>query len=216
MKRRTMPVAAAFARTAALLLTACGSGGSSPKGNDNVAGAGTTTPPPSYSSSPGDGTARPKITLPGDVHDIFMSWKTEDPRKEAVLADAARRIDATNFALSQANPDEPTLGFYYTGDALVGAAQWARQARNAGVVLTGTTRYFDPRVNVHTANGATLSYCSFEGKAFAKLRNTGKVEKDPVSDKSYILYTTRLEKNSKGVWQASALHSDRGNKACAP
>ena len=39
LKRRSLPVAAAFAATTALLLTACGGGGDSPKDNDKIAGA---------------------------------------------------------------------------------------------------------------------------------------------------------------------------------
>ncbi|EST30565.1 hypothetical protein M878_17770 [Streptomyces roseochromogenus subsp. oscitans DS 12.976] len=204
--------------TAALLLTACGSGGSSSKDNNKIAGADTNGTKTSASPSPSsdDGAGRPKITLPGDVQDVFEGWKAGDPKTDPVLADAERRIDATNYALSQANPDEPSLGFYYTGDALVGAAQWVKQAKDAGVVLTGTTRYFNPRVNIYAANSATLSYCSFEGRAYEKSRKTGKINKDPVTNDSYLLYTTRLEKNDKGVWQTNALRSDRGNKACTP
>ncbi|MGN5379755.1 hypothetical protein ACQ4WX_28480 [Streptomyces lasalocidi] len=218
MKSRSVPVATALAATAALLLTACGGGGNSSKDNDKIAGAGSDTAnsSPSHSSSPSDGGSRPKITLPGDVHDVFTGWNTADPKTGLVLADSERRIDATNYALSQANPDEPSLGFYYTGDALVGAAQWVKQVKDAGLTLTGTTRYFDPRVNVYAANSATLSYCSFEGKAYGKSRKTGKIDTTPVTDKSYILYTARLGKSSKGVWQTSALRSDRGNKACMP
>ncbi|MEU8695125.1 hypothetical protein [Streptomyces sp. NPDC048665] len=214
MKSRSVPVAAALAATA-LLLTACG-GGNSSKGNDKIAGAGTANSSPSPSASSNDGAPRPKITLPGDVHDVFTGWNTADPKTGPVLADSERRIDATNYALSQANPDEPSLSFYYTGDALVGAAQWVKKAVDAGVVLTGTTRYFNPQVNIYATNSATLSYCSFEGKAYEKSRKTGKVTKDPVTDNSYLLYTTRLEKNNKGVWQTNALRSDRGNKACTP
>ncbi|MGW1053951.1 hypothetical protein AB5L52_18670 [Streptomyces sp. CG4] len=218
MNRRSLPVAVALTATAALLLTACGSGGSSSKDNSKIAGADTdgTKTPASPSPSTDDGASRPKITLPGDVHDVFEGWKTGDPKNDPVLADTERRIDATNYALSQANPDEPSLGFYYTGDALAGASQWVKQVKDAGLTLTGTTRYFNPRVSIYAKNSATLSYCSFEGKAYGKSRKTGKINKDPVTDKSYILYITRLEKNTKGVWQTSALRSDRGNKGCTP
>jgi hypothetical protein len=37
-----------------------------------------------------------------------------------------------------------------------------------------------------------------------------------VTDRSYLLYSTRLEKNAKGVWQTAVLNSERGNKACTP
>ncbi|MCF3136073.1 hypothetical protein [Streptomyces olivochromogenes] len=218
MNRRSLPVAAALAATAALLLTACGGSDHTSKSNDKIPGAdtGDQKSSPSPSASADNSAGRPKIALPGDVHDVFDGWKTGDPKTDPVLADAGRTIDATNYAITQGNPNEPALGFYYKGDALVGAAQWVKQGNDAGVTLTGTTRYFNPKVDVYAANRATLSYCSFEGKAYAKNRKTNKVEKDPVTNNSYVLYVTRLEKNGKGVWQTSIFKGDRGNKACRP
>lgn len=218
VKRRSLPVAVAFAATTALLLTACGGGGDSPKGNDKIAGADSRDPatsaPPSASSA---GTAQhPKITLPSDVTNVFENWKTGDATKDAVLADASRRIDALDYAITTGNADDPVLGFYYKSDALVGASQWVKEFTDAKKSMTGDTRYFKPRVNVYKKDKATLSYCSFEGKAFVKDRKTGKADKTPVTSKSYLLYVTRLEKSDKGVWQTAVLNSERGNSSCMP
>lgn len=144
----------------------------------------------------------------------FESWKTGDATKDAVLTDASQRINALDYAIAQGNADEPVLGFYYKGDALVGAAQWVKGFVDAKKSMTGETRYFDPKVDVYSKGRATLTYCSFEGKAYLKDRKTGKAEITPVTSKSYLLYTTRLEKSAKGVWQTAVLHSERGNSAC--
>jgi hypothetical protein len=218
VKRRPLPVAAALAATAALLLTACGSEDDSPKANDKIAGAdtGDTKTSASPSASSADSAQRPKITLPSDVTNVFESWKTGDSTKDAVLADASRRIDALTYAITEGDADEPALGFYYKGDALVGASQWVKEFVDAKKSMTGETRYFKPAVDMYGKGKATLTYCSFEGKAFVKDLKTGKPDKTPVTDKSYLLYTTRLEESAQGVWQTATLTSERGNAACTP
>ncbi|MGW7409600.1 hypothetical protein ACWGI9_38910 [Streptomyces sp. NPDC054833] len=216
MKRRSLPVALALVASATLLLTACGGNDDSSKGNDKIAGADTgdtkTSAAPSTNAS--GSAARPKVALPSDVTNTFESWKTGDATKDAVLTDASQRINALDYAITQGNADEPVLGFYYKGDALVGAAQWVKGFVDAKKSMTGATRYFDPRVDVYSKSKATLTYCSFEGKAYLKDRKTGKAEITPVTSKSYLLYTTRLEKSAKGVWQTAVLHSERGNATC--
>ncbi|GAA2560554.1 MULTISPECIES: hypothetical protein [Streptomyces] len=218
MKRRSLPVAAAFAATAALLLTACGGDDSSSKTSDEIAGAdtGTTGKSPSPAATATASVQRPEVKLPEDVTNTFDSWKTGDATKDAVLADASRRIDALAYAITRGDPDEPVLGFYYKDDALLGAADWVQEFVKAKKSMTGETRYFKPNVNVYEEDKATLTYCSFEGEAFVKDRKTGKAEKTPVTDNSYLLYSTRLEKSDKGVWQTAALNSERGNDACTP
>jgi hypothetical protein len=218
VKRRSLPVAAALAATTALLLTACGSGDDSSKDNDKIAGAdtGDTKTSASPSTSATDSAQRPKATLPSDVTNVFESWKTGDATKDAVLADASRRIDALDYAITQGDADESVLGFYYKGDALVGASQWVKEFVDAKKSMTGETRYFKPSVDVYAKGKATLTYCSFEGKAYVKDKKTGKADKTPVTNKSYLLYSTRLEKSDKGVWQTAVLNSERGNTTCTP
>ena len=50
MKRRSLPVAAALTATAALLLTACGSGDDKSGDNDKIAGAGQEAETPKEST----------------------------------------------------------------------------------------------------------------------------------------------------------------------
>ncbi|MFB7496964.1 hypothetical protein ACFC09_20160 [Streptomyces sp. NPDC056161] len=218
MKRRTLPVAVAISATTVLVLTACGGSDSVAKGSDKIAGADTgdtrTSATPSASAS---GSAeRPQVTLPSDVSNVFENWKTGDATKDVVLADTSRRINALDYAITQSNADDPVLGVYYKGDALVGASQWVKQFVDAKQSMTGETRYFNPKVDVYATGMATLTYCSFEGKAYVKDKKTGKAQITPVTNKSYLLYSTRLEKSTKGVWQTAVLHSERGNSACTP
>lgn len=218
MKRRSLPVAVAFAATAALLLTACGGEEGSSKADDEIAGAetGKTASPLAPSATATDSAKRPDVELPKDVTNNFDGWKTGDATKDAVLTDASRRIDALAYAITQGDPEEPVLGFYYKDDALLGAAHWVQEFVKAKKSMTGETRYFKPKVDVYEEGKATLTYCSFEGEAFVKDRKTGEAEKTPVTDNSYLLYATRLEKNDKGVWQTAALNSERGNNSCTP
>ncbi|MHC3474473.1 hypothetical protein ACYF6T_38070 [Streptomyces sp. 7R007] len=215
MKRRTLPAAAALTATAALLLTACGGGDDSSKANDKIAGAdsgATPTASPSDSSSVG----RPKITLPSDLTDTFEGWKTGDATKDAVLADVAARIDATNYAITQGDPNMPALTFYYKGGALADAKDWVASLAKDGYSITGVNRYYNAKIDVFDSASSGVVYCEDQSKAFAKDRKSGKVHKTEVNDDSYVLYSTRVEKTKQGVWQTTKLTSERGSKSCTP
>ncbi|MFJ2608867.1 hypothetical protein ACIO13_28390 [Streptomyces sp. NPDC087425] len=217
MKRRTLPAAAALAATAALLLTACGSEDDSSKTNDKIAGSDSASATPSVSpSSSADDTTRPKVTLPSDVHNIYEGWTSNDPAEAAALADAKRRIEATNAAITDDNLNSKAIPFYYTGDALLDAANWIRGYTEDDYTITGTTRYYNPRLTKYSKSAVGLIYCSDEGKAFDKNRKTGKIDKTPVTKKSYVLYNTRLDKNKNGIWQTSKLIGSRGAEECTP
>ncbi|MFE0419103.1 immunoglobulin domain-containing family protein [Streptomyces tendae] len=75
-----------------MTLSACGSDGSSGKGEgeDKIAGADTSS---KLSASPSetvpDQGVRPEIALPADVTYKFECGKSGDPAKDAVLHDAA-------------------------------------------------------------------------------------------------------------------------------
>ncbi|WUM81910.1 hypothetical protein OG485_24990 [Streptomyces sp. NBC_00328] len=216
MNRRSLPVAAALAATTALLLTACG-GGDSSKGNDKIAGAdqgGTGSASPSASAS--DSITRPDLTLPGDIKETFQGWKTGDATKDAIMADAGHAQTAVTYAVVEGDPDSEALSFYQAGSALPGSQDWVKTIVDSGSTFTGAVRYYSPKLDVFDKQSAGLSYCSDESKAFNKNRKTKKVDKTPANDDSYVLYSTRLEKNGKGIWQTTKLVSDRGNKTCTP
>ncbi|MFC7513243.1 hypothetical protein ACFQV4_37080 [Streptomyces thermocarboxydus] len=84
----------------------------------------------------------------------------------------------------------------------------------AGLTYSGSVRYFAPEISVFDKESAGVSYCADESKAYNKDRKTNKVDKTPATDDSFVLYSTRLEKNDEGVWQTTKLESERGNKKC--
>ncbi|MET9733900.1 hypothetical protein ABZZ79_25570 [Streptomyces sp. NPDC006458] len=214
MKRRTLPVAVAFAVSAALLLTACG-GGDEAERNDKIAGA-PTGAGGAASPSAENAVDRPEIALPSDLKDTFESWNAADATQESVLGDVAQRIDATNYAITQGDPEVPALGFYYVGTALGEAQDWVQSIVGDGYTITGENRYYNAKVDVFDAGSAGVTYCEDQGKAYAKDRKSGEVHKTEVTDNSYVLYTTRLEKSEQGVWQTTQLTSKRGHESCTP
>ncbi|MPY30722.1 hypothetical protein FNH09_05150 [Streptomyces adustus] len=198
------------------MLTACNSSNSDSGANDEIAGAdlGATKASATPSPSVTDSARRPKVTLPSDVTNSFESWNTSDATENAVLADTSRRINALDYAITQNNTEESILSFYYKEEALVSASQWVKEFVDAKKSMTGETRFFKPTADVYDKGRATLTYCSFEGKAYVKDVETGEIERTPVSAKSYILYVTRLEQSDTGVWQTATLSSERGNHRC--
>ncbi|MEU6995603.1 hypothetical protein ABZ953_33725 [Streptomyces sp. NPDC046465] len=219
MNRRTMPVTAALAATAALLLTACGSGddGDS-KDKDKIAGAdqGDTKKSGPPSEQPADKAGRPKITLPEDDVLVFEGGKTGDAKKDAVLGDNAERLRAVDAAIIKGDAEYKPVYFYSTGDAAKSAAQSIQSYVDDDLSVTGTVRYFDRSVSFREDGSARLTYCSDETKGFGKNRKTDKTLKTKVDKDSYVFYDTRLDRNSKGVWQTSGVTSDRGATQCQP
>ncbi|MFF8946508.1 hypothetical protein ACF1A5_30410 [Streptomyces sp. NPDC014864] len=217
MTRRTrMPAMALAGPMAALLLAGCGGGDSGSKNSDKIAGADPgVTPSASPSASVSGSPGRPNIELPSDATDKYENWRTGDEAKDAVLADTARRIDATNDAILRGDISAPALSFYYRDKALTGAVAWVKAYVDADLSFTGTTRYYAPEVTLSGPTTASVAYCSDESKGFNKNRKTNKVDKRPSSESPYVLSNTRLERNRQGVWQTSNLVSKRGEKACA-
>lgn len=217
MKRRSVPVAAALAATAILLLTACGGGGEHSKANDKIPGSDTGKVTASASpSTSADNVQRPKVTLPADVKYIYEGWHSSDSTEAAALADAKRRIEATDAAITSDDLNSKAIPFYYTGSALLGAADWIKGYTDDDYTITGTTRYYDPRFTKFDKDSVGLTYCADESKAYDKNRKTSKLDKTPVTSKSYVLYNTRMDRNTEGVWQTSMLASARGNAKCTP
>ncbi|MEN8650286.1 hypothetical protein ABCR94_06525 [Streptomyces sp. 21So2-11] len=217
MKRRTLPAAAAFAATAALLLTACGGGDEKPEADDKIAGAeqgDKKSASPSATPSKADG--RPKIELPPDDKLVFVPEKTGHAVKDAVLADNAERMRASDAAITGKDPKYVALNFYNSGRALEAAAKWVEGFKTAGLTVTGTVRFHDRNVTLNKDGSASLTYCADESKGSTKKIKTGKVDTSPPNKDSYVFYNTRLEKNSDGVWQTTRIISSRGAAQCQP
>ncbi|MFE0203325.1 hypothetical protein [Streptomyces sp. NPDC058985] len=168
------------------------------------------SPRPSSSSA----TGRPRIDLPSDLKLIFDGGRTGDQVKDAVLADNAERMRAVDAAIAGTDPDGEAVGFYNTGKALEAATSWVAQFEKANATVTGEVRYFDRKVTLKEEGSALLTFCADESKGFSKDRTTGKIAKTPVTRNSFVRYSTRLDRNSAGVWQTSQILSTRGAEEC--
>jgi hypothetical protein len=217
MRVSTALAAASIVTTAGLLLTACGSSGST--SSDKIQGAGTTTtatPDASPSASATPAVQRPVITFPADAKNVFEDQHTGDPTKDAVLADNARMEDSIYAAIIQGNAHTSAMAFYSKDLALGSAAEFVQGWVDGDTTWTGTIRWFDRKVTLNSDGSAVVISCSDESKAFPKSRTTGEVDHSSSGTASYVLYNTRLEKNAEGVWQTVNLVSDRGAAACKP
>ncbi|MGC0330219.1 hypothetical protein RKD23_003209 [Streptomyces sp. SAI-170] len=220
MRTRATTTAAAFAVTAALLLTACGGSDGEDAANDKIAGAdtGTTASASPSASATTDGVDRPEVTLPKGVDNVFEGAETGDPAKDEVLADNERRIDAESDAILRGDADSKALSFYSTGEVRLAAAEYVQSFVDAGISYKGEIRYYDFKVKLVSDTSATLVYCGDESGAVNTDRKTGAEKKSGQTkpEDNYVLYNLRLTKNAQGVWQNTAGLSKRGAEACRP
>jgi hypothetical protein len=211
-------VTAALTASAALLLTACGSGGGDESSSDKIAGADSAETPsasPSGSAS-ADGIDRPKIKLPSDMKMVFEGQQTGDATKDAILADNARAESTVWQAMAYGDMKKSGMAFYYTDNALVGVYEYAKGAIAKKTSWAGTLRYFDRQVTVLDKKSAALTYCVDESKADLKNRETNKLQGTKTTSNSYVFYNVGLKKNEDGVWQTWDVTEDRGSQKCQP
>ncbi|MEH0418842.1 hypothetical protein [Streptomyces sp. B21-083] len=217
-RRLTLLAALALTAAAALSLSACGSDDSfKGKVNDKIAGSDTGSEAPVFPSpSASDSAGRPKITFPPDAKNVFEYQKSGDAVKDAALADSTLSVNSVDEAIFEGSADTKALGFYNTDKALSGSITYVLGYIKKNHTWVGETRYFDYKVTVPGGGGVYVTYCSDESKSFIKNKKTGKIQNTPTTANSYVLYNTKLAKNAEGVWQTTAVASNRGNKACQP
>ncbi|MEV8566584.1 hypothetical protein AB0436_13575 [Streptomyces sp. NPDC051322] len=219
MNRRSLPVAAALATAAALLLTACGGGSDKSKDSDKIAGADTgasksASPSPSASTAPG--VKRPKITLPSDISYTFDWPKTGNKDKDAILSDGEQSIKAVDMAIAKQKSADPAYEFYYEGEAAAGTEVFVKKYVDHKARTTGHYRFYSDSVTINKDGTAAFSYCEDQSKAYVKYLKDGKVAKTPVTKKSYVSYDTALRKNDQGVWVIEKMYSQVGSAKCQP
>ncbi|WP_348652615.1 hypothetical protein [Streptomyces sp. WMMC500] len=204
----------ALAIAALLLLTACG-GSDNEDGDDKITGSKPSSTP-SEPPTEAEASGRPEIKLPDDAKNVFEDTETGDPKKDAVLADNAERINSIDDAIFQGKEETEGLRFYSSGVALASAAEFIRGWVEVGDTWVGVTRYFDREVTFRDDGAAAVLYCADESEAFVKDGKTGEVDRSPATKDAYVFYNTRLEKNDKGVWQTVNVLSERGAQQCQP
>jgi hypothetical protein len=213
VKRRPLPAAAAAVAALSLLLAACGgSDDDNANADDKINGAESATP----SASPSESAAgRPEIELPDDAKNVFEDTETGDPKKDAVLADNAERINSIDDAIFQGKEATEALRFYSEGKAFSSAVKFIKGWVKHGHTWVGSTRYFERTVEFQEDGSASVIYCADESDSAVRDGKTGEVDEPgaPTAD-SYVLYNTLLVKNADGVWQTVNVISDRGNEKC--
>lgn len=217
-RRPTLLAAITLTAAAALTLSACGSDDSSEnKDNDKIAGAdtgGDTSASPTTSAP--TAADRPKIELPSDLSYTFDWPKTGDKDKDAVLADSEQSIKAVDLAIVNQDALDKAYLYYYEGEAAAGTEEFIKAYVKAKARVTGAYRYYEAAANVSGKDQASLVYCEDQSKAFDMYLETEKVNKTPATKNSYVLYTTQLRKNDKGVWVIDEIQSQRGSDKCQP
>jgi hypothetical protein len=217
VNHRPLPIAAALAATAALVLTACGGSDDKPKTNDEIAGADqgdkTSAPP---STTPSDTAGRPKIELPADISYTFEWSKTGDKEKDAILSDSEQSIKAVDMAIAKQASLDAAYRFYYEGEAAAGTEQFIKRYVDNKARTTGHYRFYNESVALNEDGTAAFSYCEDQGKAFVKYLKDGKVVRTPVTKDSYVVYNTALRKNKQGTWIVHKMISQSGSAKCQP
>ena len=220
MKRRSLPIAAASAATAALLLTACGGSDGGSKDDHEIAGADTGSETSASPTAPASAAAtsadRPKIELPSDLTYTFEWPKTGDTDKDAVLSDSEQSIKAVDLAIVNQNALDKAYLYYYEGEAAAGTESFVQAYVDAKARVTGSYRFYDAVPNVNGSGSASLVYCEDQSKAYDMYLSPKKVNKTAATKNSYVLYSTQLRRNDKGVWVVEKIVSQRGSDTCQP
>jgi hypothetical protein len=202
--------------SAALLLTACGSGGGDSATSDKINGADTGK---SSSPSPTDAASSeknaPDFALPSDIKVTVERQSTGDATKDAILRDVAYSTQANIEAFALGKGQSANMNRYFAGSALTYWAQQVADFKKDGLTVTGAYRYYNFEVtDVADGKTAAARYCEDQSKAFNKEIKTQKVERTKATEKSFVLYTLQAQKDSAGDWQVTQQSWKKGDASC--
>jgi hypothetical protein len=222
VKRRSLPVAAALATTAALLLTACGSGDDKASDNDKIAGAdqGSESPKASASASGAPAEDKPDgvdVSLPKDMNLVFDWDKPKDKNEAAAMEDAANYIRAIYHGVDKRTANDAAVVAYSTGDGLHYAQVQINDRVENGWTATGTRRQYD--VSTRSAsNGSSVevAFCVDSSKFYGKEVKTGKILKTTpsITDFGYFKIIMVKAPASDTLWQASKVYVQEKAAKC--
>ncbi|GGP80278.1 hypothetical protein ACWDY7_29385 [Streptomyces calvus] len=222
MKRRSLPVAVAFATTAALLLTACGGGDDKPDDNDKIAGADQGTAKPSKSAEPSGAPAEGKpdgvdVSLPADMNLVFDWQKPKDKNEAAAMEDAANFFRAIYRGVDKRTTEDAAVTAYATGDGLHYAETQINAWIDGGWTATGTLRHYDATTR-SAANGKSVevAFCADAGQFYGKEVKTEKVLKTEPSIEDFDYYKIIMVKypTADDLWQASKVFVETKAAKC--
>ncbi|GAB2876227.1 hypothetical protein GCM10027074_50300 [Streptomyces deserti] len=222
MKRRPMPVAAALAATAALLLTACGSGDDKSSDNDKIVGADQGAETPKESESPSGAPAEDKpdgvdVSLPKDMNLVFDWDRPKDKNEAAAMDDAANYLRAIYRGVAKRTTKDAAVTAYSTGEGLHYAQVQINEWIKGGWTATGTRRHYDATTrSAPNGKSVEVAFCADTGKFYGKEVKTGKVLKSEPSLKDFGYYKVVMVKfpTGDGLWQASKVFVETGAEKC--
>ncbi|MFF0364372.1 hypothetical protein [Streptomyces fungicidicus] len=221
MKRRTLPIAAAFA-AATLMLTACGGGDDKSGDSDKIAGTGQGTEKPSKSAEPSGAPAEAKpdgvdVSLPADMNLVFDWEKPKDGNEAAAMEDAANYLRAIYRGVDKRTTKDAALAAYATGEGLHYGEVQINEWIKGGWTATGTRRHYDATTrSASNGNSVEIAFCSDASKFYGEEVKTGKVLKTEPSLKDFGHYEIIMVKvpTGEGLWQASKVYVETGAKKC--
>ncbi|WP_432119103.1 hypothetical protein [Streptomyces sp. bgisy032] len=222
MKRRPLPAAVALTATAALLLTACGSGDERSGDKDEIVGADKRAESPKESAQPSAAQAEDKpdgvdVSLPKDMNLVFDWDKPKDKNEAAAMEDAANFLRAIYRGVGKHTTKDAAVTAYATGDGLHYAQVQINEWIKGGWTATGTRRHYDATTrSAPNGKSAEVAFCADTGKFYGKEVKTGKVLKTEPSLKDLGYYKIVMVKvpTSDGLWQASKVFVETSAEQC--
>jgi hypothetical protein len=222
VKRRPLPVAAALVATAALLLTACGSGDDKSSDNDKIAGADQGAETPKESAEPSAARAEDKpdgvdVSLPKDMNLVFDWDKPKDKNEAAAMDDAANYLRAIYRGVDKRTTKDAAVTAYATGEGLHYAQVQINEWIKGGWTATGTLRHYDATTR-SAANGKSVevAFCADSGKFYGKEIKTDKIleTKPSIEDFDYFKIVMVKFPTGEGLWQASKVFVETKATKC--
>ncbi|MEY9813661.1 hypothetical protein [Streptomyces albogriseolus] len=222
MKRRTLPVAAAFAAAATLMLTACGGGDDQSGDRDKIAGAGQGTEKPTKSAEPSGAPAEDKpdgvdVSLPKDMNLVFDWEEPEDKNEAAAMDDAANFFRAIYRGVDKRSAKEAAVATYSTGAGLHYAQTQVNAWIDGGWTATGTLRHYNASTrSAENGTSVEVAFCADSGRFFGKEVKTGKVLTTEPSIDDFDYYKIIMIKlpTSESLWQASKVFVETKAAKC--
>ncbi|MEU6286256.1 hypothetical protein [Streptomyces sp. NPDC046988] len=215
-RRVSVPASLVLTAVAALTLSSCGTGDGS-DGNGKPAAADTVGTPSASRTAPGPSRIdRPQISAPADLSYAFEWPRTGDKEKDAVLADSEQSIRAVDLAIVNQDALDPAYLHYYEGEAAAGTEKFIQTYVDQEATITGSYRFYDPRLAVREDGTASFTYCEDQGRAYVKYLRDNRIRKTEVTAKSYVEYHTSLKRDTDGVWKIQGVSSKSGSAACQP
>ncbi|MBR8643181.1 hypothetical protein KEF29_37250 [Streptomyces tuirus] len=222
MKRRPLPVTAALVATAALLLTACGSGDDKSSDNDKIAGADQGAETPKESASPSGAPAEDKpdgvdVSLPKDMNLVFDWDRPKDENEAAAMQDAANFVRAIYRGVDKRTTKDAAVVAYSTGDGTRYAKTQIDARLDGGWTATGTRRHYQATTrSAPNGNSVEVAFCVDSSKFYSKEIKTGKVLKGApnITDFDYFKIVMVKLPTGDGLWQASKVYVEAKAAKC--